>query len=211
MLAIFVLSTAINYLDRATLATVAPAVEERVPSLATREYGWIVNAFMLTYTLSAPFAGMLVDRIGLNRAATPGRRTLVVRGNRDGLQPRTRRARAAAAPCWASPRPAGFPPRARRSTDISHPPSAALGNAMNQAAVSLGLVLAPPIATWIAVRSGWRARVHRHRSPRPGLDPAVDLGVARAPAAAPDRNAAATPRRIAPRSSPLDFRRSRMR
>ena len=36
------------------------------------------------------------------------------------------------------------------------PAERALGNAMNQAAVSLGLVLAPPIATAIALRSGWR-------------------------------------------------------
>jgi ACS family hexuronate transporter-like MFS transporter len=31
-----------------------------------------------------------------------------------------------------------------------------LGNALNQAGVSLGLVLAPPVATWIAVTYGWR-------------------------------------------------------
>ena len=69
VLAIFVLSTAINYLDRATLATVAPAVKSEF-HLSNAEYGWIVNAFMLTYMLSAPFAGMLVDRIGLDRAAS---------------------------------------------------------------------------------------------------------------------------------------------
>ena len=36
----------------------------------------------------------------------------------------------------------------------------------------------PLLATWIAVRSGWRARLRRDRSPRPRLDSAVELGLA---------------------------------
>jgi ACS family hexuronate transporter-like MFS transporter len=36
------------------------------------------------------------------------------------------------------------------------PPERAMGNAVNQAGVSLGMMLAPPLATFLAVRSGWR-------------------------------------------------------
>jgi MFS family permease len=66
-LGVFVLSTAINYLDRATLATVAPMVRHEF-GLTNAQFGWIVNAFMLTYAAAAPLAGMLVDRIGLHGA-----------------------------------------------------------------------------------------------------------------------------------------------
>ena len=50
----------------------------------------------------------------------------------------------------------GIPAAGKAIHQYMLPAERALGNAMNQAAVSLGLVLAPPIATAIAVRSGWR-------------------------------------------------------
>ena len=46
------------------LATLAPAVRSEF-HLNNAQYGWIVNAFLFTYTLAAPFAGMFVDTIGL--------------------------------------------------------------------------------------------------------------------------------------------------
>src|SRR5262249_52563601 len=36
------------------------------------------------------------------------------------------------------------------------PSERALGHGMNQAGVSLGLILAPPVATWLAMRGNWR-------------------------------------------------------
>jgi len=36
--------------------------------LSNRDYGWIIAAFSITYAATAPFAGLLIDRIGLNRA-----------------------------------------------------------------------------------------------------------------------------------------------
>ena len=66
-LSIFVLSSAINYLDRQTLATVAPLVRAEF-HLSNAQYGLILTAFSIAYAGGAPFAGMLIDRIGLNRA-----------------------------------------------------------------------------------------------------------------------------------------------
>ena len=67
VLAVFVLSTAINYLDRATLSALAPVLIGEF-HLSNTQYGWIGSAFSLTYAASAPLAGLLIDRIGLNRA-----------------------------------------------------------------------------------------------------------------------------------------------
>ena len=155
VLSIFVVSTAINYLDRATLATVAPAVKGEF-HLTNAQYGWIVNAFMLTYMLSAPFAGMLVDRIGLNRAA----RLAVGMWSCAGIATGFSRGLAGLAGCRAvlgAAEAAGIPAAGKAIYGYLKPAERALGNAANQMAVSLGMVLAPPVATWIAVRSGWRA------------------------------------------------------
>src|SRR4029079_8103052 len=46
VLSIFVLSSTINYLDRQTLATVAPLIRAEL-RLSNAEYGWIVAAFSL--------------------------------------------------------------------------------------------------------------------------------------------------------------------
>jgi MFS transporter, ACS family, hexuronate transporter len=67
VLSVFVLSTAINYLDRQTLATLAPLVRAEF-HLSNAEYGLILAVFSIAYAACAPFAGMLIDRIGLDRA-----------------------------------------------------------------------------------------------------------------------------------------------
>lgn len=155
VLAAFVLSTAINYLDRATLATVAPAVKAEF-HLSNQQYGWIVDAFLFTYMLSAPFAGIWIDRIGLNRAA----QTAVAAWSLAGIATGLSRGIAGLAGCRAAlgiAEAAGIPAAGKAIYRYLKPPERALGNAANQIAVSLGMVLAPPIATWIAVRSGWRA------------------------------------------------------
>ena len=69
MLSVFVLSSSINYLDRQTLATLAPVIRGEL-HLSNAEYGWIVSAFSITYAACAPFAGLLIDRIGLYRGIT---------------------------------------------------------------------------------------------------------------------------------------------
>ena len=45
---------------------------------------------------------------------------------------------------------------------------------MNLAGVSLGLIAAPPLATWIAVHYGWRSRIRRDRRLGPRVDPGVE-------------------------------------
>ena len=50
----------------------------------------------------------------------------------------------------------GIPSAGKAIHTYLRPPERALGNAINQAGVMLGAILAPPVATWIAVRYGWR-------------------------------------------------------
>jgi ACS family hexuronate transporter-like MFS transporter len=154
LLAVFVLSSAINYLDRQALATLAPLVRAEF-HLSRAEYGWILGVFSITYALSAPLAGMLTDRIGLNRAASLAIGVWSCAGIATGFT----RGLGSLIGCRAvlGVAEAGGIPAAGKAIHLYlRPPERALGNAVNQAGVSLGAILAPPLATWIALRSGWR-------------------------------------------------------
>ena len=71
---------------------------------------------------------------------------------------------------------AGIPAAGKAIHKYLLPGERALGNAVNQAGVSLGQIVAPVLATWIAVRSGWRAAFIVTGVARPRLDSAVELG-----------------------------------
>jgi ACS family hexuronate transporter-like MFS transporter len=155
LLCLFVLSTAINYLDRMTLAALAPLVRRDL-QLSNTEYGWIVSGFSVLYACAAPFAGMLIDRIGLNRSVTLAVGVWSVAGIATGLT----RGLAGLVACrgvLGLAEAAGIPAAAKAIHQFLRPAERGLGNALNQTAVSLGWLLAAPLATWIALSHGWRA------------------------------------------------------
>lgn len=154
VLAVFVLSSAINYLDRQTLATLAPVLRSEF-RLSNAEYGLILTAFSITYAAAAPFEGMLIDRIGLNRAITLAIGLWSCAGIATGFT----RGLGGLVGCRSAlgvAEAAGIPGAGKAIHQYLRPAERALGNAVNQAGVSLGLILAPPIATYLAVRAGWR-------------------------------------------------------
>jgi ACS family hexuronate transporter-like MFS transporter len=154
ILAVFVLSSAINYLDRQSLATLAPLLRADF-HLSREQYGWILGAFSITYAASAPFAGMFIDRVGLNRGISLAvglwSGAGIVTGFTTGLGGLVG-CRAVLGVAEAG----GIPSAGKAIHTYLRPPERAMGNAINQAGVSLGAILAPPVATWIAVRYGWR-------------------------------------------------------
>jgi ACS family hexuronate transporter-like MFS transporter len=154
VLAVFVLSTAINYLDRATLSALAPVLMAEF-HLSNAQYGWIGSAFSLTYAASAPFAGLLIDRIGLNRAISFAVGLWSGAGIATGLTSGLGGLVGCRALLGAS-EAAGIPAAGKAIHQYLRPGERALGNAVNQAGVSLGSVIAPLLATWIFLRSGWR-------------------------------------------------------
>jgi ACS family hexuronate transporter-like MFS transporter len=148
------LSSAINYLDRQTLATLAPVLRAEF-RLSNAQYGLILTAFSITYAASAPFAGMLIDSAGLNRAISVALGMWSSAGIATGFT----RGLGGLVGCRAVlgiGEAAGFPAAGKAIHQYLRPAERALGNAVNQAGVSLGLILAPPLATWLAVRGGWR-------------------------------------------------------
>lgn len=154
VLAVFVLSSAINYLDRQTLAMLAPVLRAEF-RLSNTEYGFILTAFSLTYAAGAPFAGAMIDRLGLNRGISLAVGLWSCAGIATGFT----RGLGGLVGCRAVlglAEAGGIPAAGKAIHQYLRPAERALGNAVNQAGVSLGLILAPPVATYLAVRAGWR-------------------------------------------------------
>ncbi len=154
VLSIFVLCSAINYLDRQTLATLAPLVRAEF-RLSNAEYGWILAAFSIAYAACAPFAGILIDRAGLNRAIAIAVGVWSGAGIATGFTTGLGGLMGCRSVLGLS-EAAGIPAAGKAIYRYLAPAERALGNALNQSAVSLGLILAPPVATWIAIHYGWR-------------------------------------------------------
>ena len=196
VLAVFVLSSAINYLDRATLAALLPLVREEF-HLSHTQIGLIGSAFSITYGLSAPFAGMLIDRIGLNRAISLAVGLWSCAGIATGFT----RGLSGLVGCRAVlgvAEAGGIPAAGKAIHQYLRPAERAMGNAVNQAGVSLGSVLAPPLATWLAVNRSWRTAFvvtgmlglawiplwnwvarHAHSNPAPKLNPGAPAAMLR--------------------------------
>lgn len=154
VLGVFLLSSAINYLDRQTLATVGPLIRDEF-RLTTEQFGWVIGVFSVAYAVCAPIAGLLIDRLGLTLIASlavgawscAGIATGFTRGLGGLLGCRT---------ALGVAESAGIPAAGKAIDLFLRPAERAIGNAMNQAGVSIGLIAAPPLAAWIATHYGWR-------------------------------------------------------
>src|SRR5262245_18496845 len=59
----------ISYIDRTTLALLAPTILKET-GLNAQEYGYIISAFSVAYMLSNPVWGSILERVGLRRGMT---------------------------------------------------------------------------------------------------------------------------------------------
>lgn len=60
------LATTINYIDRQALSVAAPVIREDL-GLSNEQYGWIVSAFLLAYTIMQILSGRLIDVLGTKK------------------------------------------------------------------------------------------------------------------------------------------------
>ncbi len=154
VLTVFLLSSAINYLDRQTLATLGPLIRSEF-RMSAQQFGWVLGVFSVAYALCAPLSGTLIDRLGLNRIASlavgawscMGIATGFTRGLPGLMLCRTGLGVAESA---------GIPAAGKAIDSFLLPAERALGNALNQAGVSAGMIAAPPLAIYIATHYGWR-------------------------------------------------------
>jgi MFS transporter, ACS family, hexuronate transporter len=152
---VFILSTALNYLDRQLLAAVAPTLKSEF-HLNNAQYGQVQSVFSLAYALVAPFAGWFVDFAGLTLGAgiavavwsLAGAATAVLKGFPGLLACRTVLGVAEAA---------SIPSTGKANATYLASHELALGTALNNVGLSLGSIAAPLIVAAMAPRYGWRS------------------------------------------------------
>jgi ACS family hexuronate transporter-like MFS transporter len=155
ILGVFVLSTSVNYLDRQTLAVLAPALQKEL-GLSDTMYGLLVFAFSVPYAIVAPFAGLFIDYFGLTRAISLALALWSCAGIATGFT----RGVVSLFVCrivLGIAEAAGIPAAGKAIVTLVKPGERAIGHAINQAAVSLGSMVAAPLATLVALHyGGWR-------------------------------------------------------
>ena len=143
----------ISYVDRNTLAILAPVIL-RDTHLNAEQYGFIISCFSVTYMLGNPLWGSMLDRIGVRRGMTAAVSLWSI---------------AAIAHTWATGffsfgiaravlgagEGATFPGGLRTVTQTLPASKRGRGLALAYSGGSLGAMITPFIVTPIALRFGW--------------------------------------------------------
>lgn len=154
VIGVFVISSALNYLDRQILAQLAPVLKQDL-SLSDSQYGWLLSAFAACYAVSAPWAGWLLDRLGLTRGMSAAVGFWSLAGMATGLSTGFW-SLVACRSALAVGEAAGVPGSAKANRLYLPSPEYALGSAAGQVGLTVGGVIAPPLATYFALQGNWR-------------------------------------------------------
>ncbi len=149
------LSTVINYIDRQVLSVLAPQITKEL-GINNVEYGYIVQAFLVSYTMMYIVAGIIIDRWGVkivygmatiwwsvaailhafvrSTLGFVGVRFLLGIGESFNFI------------CAQKVAAEWYPPKER-----------ALLNGLANAAAVTGAIITPPISVWIMYHWGWKA------------------------------------------------------
>jgi len=152
---VFTLASSLSFLDRQLLAALAPAIQREF-QLSSADYGLIVSAFSLAYALTAPLSGWLLDRAGLNISicASLGLWSLagIATGFTNGFHALL------ACRAWLGMAESANIPASGKAVGLYlQPRERPMGAATGQIGISLGMVVAPVLASGLALRWGWRA------------------------------------------------------
>jgi len=144
----------ISYIDRNTLALLAPAILAET-GLSAEQYGWIISAFSVAYMAGNPIWGRLLDRMGLREGmfASVGFWTVASTAHAfaSGFW-----SFAAARAALGFGEGATFPGGFRTAVQTLPVEKRSRGIAVSYSGGSLGAVATPIIVTPIALAFGWR-------------------------------------------------------
>lgn len=150
---IFIVSSTLNYLDRALLATLAPLLMAELHFTQTG-FGLLISAFSFAYAASSIATGWFLDRVGVTRGIT----LAVGWWSAAAVSTGWIRGFDSLAFCRAAlgiGESAGVPAVGKLNGLYLKPEERALGAAVNQIGLSVGLAIAP-LSVAIAEQHGWR-------------------------------------------------------
>lgn len=145
----------ISYVDRNTLALLAPTIL-RDTHLSGQQYGWIISAFSVAYMLGNPLWGRVLDRVGVFGGMLAAVALWSVASASHALAVGFF-GFAAARALLGLGEGATFPGGLRTATQTLPPDRRARGIAIAYSGGSLGAILTPILVTPVALRFGWRA------------------------------------------------------
>jgi ACS family hexuronate transporter-like MFS transporter len=116
----------------------------------------LLLAFSVVYALVAPFAGLFIDRVGLNTGIGVAVACWSIAGMATGMVNGFAGLFAARAALGGA-EAAGIPSTGKANATYLESHQLALGTAMNQIGLSIGGVAAPLLAGFVATRYGWRS------------------------------------------------------
>lgn len=154
-ISVFLFSSALNYLDRQLLAAVAPVLKSEF-HLSDRDYGAILFAFSIVYAAAAPFAGLFIDRIGLDRGISISVAVWSLAGVFTGLAGGFESLVLCRVLLGLS-EAAAIPGFGKATATYLEPRELAFGTAISQVGLSLGGVAAPLLVGFLAGPFGWRS------------------------------------------------------
>ncbi len=152
---VFVLSTSLNYLDRLLLAALAPTLKGEF-HLSNTEYGGLISVFSIVYAVSAPFAGWMIDRMGLNLGITVSMAVWSLAGMAAGIT-RSFTGLLASRTVLGIGEAAGIPCTGKVNSLYLEPRELAFGTAVNQVGITIGSIAAPLMVAVLAPAYGWRS------------------------------------------------------
>ena len=155
VLSVFVISTALNYLDRLLLAALAPTLKSEF-HLSNTQYGGVISVFSIVYALTAPVAGWFIDRVGLNAGITVSMAVWSAAGMATGWT-RSFGGLLASRTVLGIGEAAGIPCAGKANGVYLQPRELAFGTALNQVGITIGSIAAPLMVAVMAPAYGWRS------------------------------------------------------
>lgn len=144
----------ISYIDRNTLALLAPTILKET-HLTAEQYGWIISAFSVAYMLGNPVWGRALDRVGVRRGMLSAVSLWTVASASHALASGFW-SFAAARTVLGFGEGATFPGGLRTAMQTLPPAQRSRGIAVAYSGGSLGAIATPLIVTPVAAWFGWR-------------------------------------------------------
>ena len=148
------LVSVISYIDRNTLALLAPTILQET-RLSNEQYGWIISAFSVAYMIGNPVWGRILDRIGV-RAGMAASVSLWTLASVAHVFAAGARSFGVARAALGFGEGATFPGGLRTVVQTLPPELRSRGTALAYSGGSLGALITPVVITPIAAWWGWR-------------------------------------------------------
>lgn len=149
------LTMTVSYIDRTTLAVLAPTVTKALDIDETM-YGWLSSAFAFAYLVATPLSGWWIDRAGARRGLVASLLVWSMIAALHAIVPGFGFLFALRIALGFAEGPS-FPGSAQTVQRILPPDERARGFGVLFTGSSIGGMLVPPLASWLFDQFGWRA------------------------------------------------------